>query len=231
MSSTLQASVFTGKNYSDNWHSIKTHRRSHIEADVRHIWEIGIRTIRWDLWSKNNLLWKLFMEVFVSDWWWTSHQSLAHRGLRIFRFCIVSWKDKREPLIKYSMGRQIDVVQKFTGIQNLGENWWWANWIRVEHLPRIHHVAAQPQSSRVTVVIEWNTREFFRTDHTHVNVRRHPMVIKRQRERMRVKCSTRFSICEKIRSRAMVIPRTWIWGKVVFHQWRQSTFTFYFGHI
>ena len=37
MSSTLQASVFMGKNYSDNLHSIKKNRRSHNETDVRHI--------------------------------------------------------------------------------------------------------------------------------------------------------------------------------------------------
>ena len=43
------------------------------------------------------------------------HQSLAHKGLRIFRFCIVSWRDEREPSIKHSMGRKIGVVQKFTG--------------------------------------------------------------------------------------------------------------------
>ena len=34
------------------------------------------------------------MEVFFFDWWWTSHQSLAHRGLSVFRFSIVSWKDE-----------------------------------------------------------------------------------------------------------------------------------------
>ena len=38
MSSTLQASVFMGKNYSDNVHSIKKYRkRSQNETDVRHI--------------------------------------------------------------------------------------------------------------------------------------------------------------------------------------------------
>ena len=36
------------------------------------------------------------MEVFVFDWWWTSHQSHAHKSLRIHRFCIVSWKDERQ---------------------------------------------------------------------------------------------------------------------------------------
>ena len=87
----------------------------------------------------------------------------------------------------------------------------------MEYLPRIQHVAAQPQSSRVTVNIERNTREIYRTDHLHVDVQRHLMVIEGQRERMQVKCSTRFSLCKKIRSRTMVIPRTWIREKVVFY--------------
>ena len=45
---------------------------------------------------------------------------------------------------------------------------------------------------------------------SHVDVQRHLMEIKRQQERLRVKCSTRVSICERIRSRTMVISRTWI---------------------
>ena len=128
------------------------------------------------------------MELFVFDWWWTSHQSLAYKGLRILRFCIVSWKDEREPSIKYCMGRQIDVVQKFTRVQSFGQNWWWANGIRVEHLPRIHHIAGLPQSPRVTVKIERNTREIYWKDHLHVDVQRHLMGIKRQQSGMRVKC-------------------------------------------
>ena len=59
------------------------------------------------------------MEPFISDWWW-SRQSLARKGLRIFRFCVMPWKDKREPTIKYCLGGQVDVVQKFTTIQNFG---------------------------------------------------------------------------------------------------------------
>ena len=44
------------------------------------------------------------------------------RTVCIFRFCVIPWKDEREPSIKHSMGRQIDVVQKFTGIQCFGQN-------------------------------------------------------------------------------------------------------------
>ena len=94
------------------------YRRSHNETDVRHIWKVGDPTVRRDLLSENNFLGRLFMEVFVFDWWWRSHQPPAHKSLRILRFCVVSWKDEREPSVKYCMGRQIDVVQKFTRVQS-----------------------------------------------------------------------------------------------------------------
>ena len=51
-----------------------------------------------------------------------THQTVQNTGLPTNRFCIVSWKDEREPSIKYGMGRQIDVVQKFTRIQRFGQN-------------------------------------------------------------------------------------------------------------
>ena len=43
MSSTLEASVFMGKNYSENSHSIKNTGKN---SDVRHIWKVDNRTIR-----------------------------------------------------------------------------------------------------------------------------------------------------------------------------------------
>ena len=54
MCSTLRASVFMVKNYSDNWHSIKNTEDLTKKQMFRHVWEIDIRTIRWDLWSENN---------------------------------------------------------------------------------------------------------------------------------------------------------------------------------
>ena len=153
MSSSLQASVFMVKNYSDNLHSIKnkedlsmkqkfdiSEKMTTEQSDEIH----GISTINW----------AVFMEVFIFGWWWRSHPSLAHKGLRIFRFCMMPWKDEREPTIKYCMGRQTDVVQKFITIQSLGHSWWWANGIRVEYLSRIHHIAALQQNPRVIVKIE-----------------------------------------------------------------------------
>ena len=111
------------------------YRRSHNETDVRHNWEIDNRTIRPDLWNEYISVGTLFTEVFVFDWWWRSHQSLACGDLRIFRFCIVPWKDEREPTIKLCMGRQVGMVQNFSGIQRLGQNWWWVNGLRVEYFP------------------------------------------------------------------------------------------------
>ena len=56
---------------------------------------------------------------------------------------------------------------------------------------------------RLSVTPEKN----YRKDHLHVDVSRHLMGIKRQQERMRVKCSTRFSLCKEIWNRTMVISR------------------------
>ena len=63
------------------------YRRLHNETNVRHIWEIDIRTIRRDLWNKCNQLGRLFMEVFIFGWWWTSHESLAHRSYSQILYC------------------------------------------------------------------------------------------------------------------------------------------------
>ena len=75
------------------------------------------------------------METFISGQWWRSHQSLACKGLCILRFCVMFWKDEREPTIKYCLGGQVDVVQKFTTIQNFGHNWRRTDGIRVEYFP------------------------------------------------------------------------------------------------
>ena len=49
MSSTVEASVFMGKNYSGKLYSIQnTEEESHFKADVRHIWKVDSGKIRWD---------------------------------------------------------------------------------------------------------------------------------------------------------------------------------------
>ena len=58
----------------------------------------GVNTIDWD------------------DSSWKHLSLIARKGLRIFRFCVMPWKDERVPTIKYCLGRQVDVVQKFIRI-------------------------------------------------------------------------------------------------------------------
>ena len=110
----------------------------------------GVKTINW-----GDSSWKHFF-----DWWRGSRQSLAREGLRIFRFCDMSWKGELESNTKYCLGGQLDVVQKFITLQNFGHNWRRANGIREEYFPRVHHIAALPQSPRVTVKIERRTRKY-----------------------------------------------------------------------
>ena len=73
------------------------------------------------------------METIIFGQWWRSHQSLAREGLRIFRFCVMPWKDEPEPTIKCCLGRQVALVQELITIQNFGHNWWWANGVRVDY--------------------------------------------------------------------------------------------------
>ena len=100
------------------------------------------------------------MKTFFFDWWRGSRQSLARKGLHVFGFCVMPCKDEREPTFEYGLVGQVELVQEFITIQNLGHNWWWANGIRVEYFPRIHHIAALLQSPRVHVKNEHATRSF-----------------------------------------------------------------------
>ena len=134
---TLEASVFMGKNYSENLHSIKNTEN---DLSLKQMFDISEKLI---VGTTDGIFGVSQINREDSPWrqlsfgqWWRSHQSLAREGLRILRFCVMPWKDESEPSITYGMGRQIDVVQKFTRIQSFGQNWWWADGIRVEHFPR-----------------------------------------------------------------------------------------------
>ena len=67
MSSTLQSSVFMGKSYSDNWHSIKNTKDLTMKQMSTYLRNWYPNKMRY-LWSENNWLGKLFMEVLVFDW-------------------------------------------------------------------------------------------------------------------------------------------------------------------
>ena len=49
--------------------------------------------------------------------------SLLHaKFFCIVRFCVMSWKGESESTIKYCLGRTVELVQRFTTIQNFGHN-------------------------------------------------------------------------------------------------------------
>ena len=109
----------------------KYREQSHDETDVRHIWKsdeiFGVTPINWE-----DSSWKQLSLVIDEE---VINQSLACKGLRIPRFCVMSWKGESEPNMKFCLGRKIELVQEFITIQNFGHNWWWADGIRVEYFP------------------------------------------------------------------------------------------------
>ena len=126
-----------------------------------------------EIYGENNYLGRLFMEVFVFDWWWTSHQSLAHKGLRILRFCKmnenpqsnIAWEDR---LTWFKCSSEYRALDRIDGEPMEFE---WNIFAGFTTLQLCH------KSPRVTVKIERNTREIYWTDHLHVDVQRHLMGI------------------------------------------------------
>ena len=109
------------KNYSDNLHSNKNTE----ELTMKQMFDIsekliteqsgeiyGVTPINWEDSSWKHL--SLIGDEQVIN--------LQHKGLRIFKFCIMPWKDEREPTIKLCMGREVYFVQEFIRIQSLGQN-------------------------------------------------------------------------------------------------------------
>ena len=120
MSSTLQASVFMVKNYSDNLHSIKSTEdltmKQMFDFSEKLICEqsdeiYGVNTINWEDSSWKHLSLVGGEKVI----------SLSHAKVYVFSDSVLLFgKDEREPTIKLCMGRQVDVVQKFIRIQSFG---------------------------------------------------------------------------------------------------------------
>ena len=152
MSSTLQASIFMGNEYSENLRFIKNTGN---DLTMKQMFDIsekltvgqsdefyGVTPSNWE-----DPSWKQLSLVDDEEVISLSHTKVYE----FFRFCVMPLKDAPEPTIKYCLGRQIDVVQEFTRIQSFGHNRWWANGIQVEYFPSIHHIASLQQSPRVHV--------------------------------------------------------------------------------
>ena len=182
LSSTLQAFVFTGKEYLKNLRSIKNTWNNLNEKDVWHVWKVdheiyGVNAINWvdSAWQHLSLI---GVEEVIS---------LSHAKVYVFSDSVLClWKDEPGTRIKCCLGTTVGLGQEFTTIQNFGHNWWWANGIRVECFAKIHNIAALLHSPRVHAKNEHTTRRFRWTDYLHVNVQRHLMGISKQWTGMRI---------------------------------------------
>ena len=91
MSVTMESAVFMGKNYLNNWYSMKNTKdltkKQMFDISAKLVSEqdetYGVKTIDWE-----NSSWKYLSLIGDEQ---LTHQSLAHKGLRLFRFCTVSW--------------------------------------------------------------------------------------------------------------------------------------------
>ena len=108
--------------------------------------------------------------------------SLSNAKVYVFSDSVLCFGKMNENPQSYFLGRQVDVVQKFITMHSFGHNWWWAIGIRVEYFPRIRYVAALRQSQKFTVKIECRTWKIHWTDHLHVGVQRHLMLVSKDNE-------------------------------------------------
>ena len=124
MSSTLEASVFMGKNCSDNLHAIKNAGKVLTMKQMFGMSEklmvgrtdeiYGVNTINWDDSPGKHM--SLIGDEEVIN------QSHACEGSCTCRCCVMPWKDERGPTIKCCLGRTVQLDQRFTTIQNFGHN-------------------------------------------------------------------------------------------------------------
>ena len=124
MSSTLKASEFMGKNYSEILHSIKNTGK---DLTMKQMFDISEKLIVGqsdEIYGVNTIYWGDSAWKHLSLIGGEEVVSLSRKGLRVFRFCVMLWKDDREPTVKYCLGGQVDVVQKFITIQNFGHKRW-----------------------------------------------------------------------------------------------------------
>ena len=126
MSSTLEASVFMGKNYSEHLRSIKNTGNN---LTMEQMFEMSEKLI---VGQSDEISGVTPMNWVDSPWTQFSPVndeeviSLSHaKGLRLHRICVMP--------INYFLGRQVDVVQEFTTIQNFGRNRRRTDGIRVEY--------------------------------------------------------------------------------------------------
>ena len=183
MFSTMEASVFMEKNYSDNLRSIKKYRRrSHNEnrcSTYLKSWEPNkqMRSMEWiqliGVIPHVNILSLISGEE--------SRQSLRAQRFTYFQilcYALERWtRSQHQILFGKTSGLVSRVSSQHETLDTIdGE----VDGIRVEYFHRIHHIAALLQSPRVHVENEHTTTRFHWTDFLLVDVQRHLIGISRK---------------------------------------------------
>ena len=160
----------------------------------------GLETNGWE----NHFSWK-YLSLICDE---QNHQSSSHAGVRLFKFCIASWKMNENTQSNDGQGRKIRMVRIISCLQKLSQ---WVNGIRVEYLPRIQYVAAQSRRQTFTVEIRWDTREFYKKISFFMSKFND---ISWGSWDNKVECESNAQLvspfARRFWSRTMVIPRTWI---------------------
>ena len=124
MSSTLEASVLMGKNYSEN---LRSSKNTGEDLTMKQMFDISEKLITEqsdEIYGVDPINWEDSSWTQLSLVGGEKVVGLSHtkKGLRIFRFCVMFCKDQPEPRIKHCLGRKVDLVQEFITIQNFGHN-------------------------------------------------------------------------------------------------------------
>ena len=216
ISSALQASLFMEKNYSDNLHSIKNTE----DLTMKQMFDIsekliteqsdeihGISTTNWEHSS-----WKYLSLVGVEE-----VISLSHTKVYVFSdsvFCLgkvyenpqsnVAWEDR---LTWFKSSPEYRILDRIDGEPMEFEWHIFPGFTTLQLCSKVQELL-----SRLNVETE-NSLDGLSSCRCSTTSHGDLKTIKR----MRIKCSARFSLCEKILSRTMVILRTWIRKEIVFY--------------
>ena len=178
---------FIGKNTHGNiCHWLVTKQSSMFDISTRLVSEqdeiSGLETIGWE-----NHSWK-YLSLIGDE----RIINLQRTKVYVFSDSVLCLGKISKSGIKRSLEENDRMDHLFSKLLKLWRNWWWADKIRVEHLPRIWYVAALRQSQKFTEQIRRNTRKFHRKNSVHVDVQRHFLWNKRGKR------STRIFVCKKI---------------------------------
>ena len=174
ISSAVGASVFMGKNYSDNQHSIK----NTVDLTMKQMFDISEKLITEQSDEIYGVRIQLTGKILHGSiyLWLVSSVSCTQRStyFQILYYALERWTRTHNQTMHGKTSWRGSKVQNTELWTQLMVSQWNSS---VDYLLRIHHIAALPQSPRVTVKIERNTRKNHWTDCLHVDVQRHLMVI------------------------------------------------------